>query len=201
MNYLLTGKILSGLTLFILKKLILLGYLKLTINEVLLGWFLVEYIYEEYSITAVNLFFTLIDFRNSISNLVLEFQELIFKFYFIPFLKYSIVFTNLLFSIYIISVQNLSLKVKFFLNFYVYNLICYFLNLEVYWVNLILIFYFISYCNNNFCLTKITLYLIMHSILLIHLFKETVKISFLTNNFFQESFIKPLFVYSYIYYY
>ena len=200
-TYILAGKLLSVIVLFIFKKLVVFGYLKLSIHESLLGWFLIEYLYEDYSITAGNLFFTLNNFRTLISNFFLEFKELLFKFYLTPFFKYSFIFLIFLFLSYIAVFQNRFLPLNFFFSFYFYNLICYSITLNLYWVNLILVFYLIFNITTNFYLLKLELYLFSYLVLLSQFIKGTVEVSFLTNNFFQEELLKPLFIYSYMYYY
>lgn len=200
MNYVFTGKVLSVLTFLLLKKLTTLNYFELKSFEVILGWFLLEYTYEDYSVTAGNLFFTLKDFRNLISNLGLVFKGIVLNKILILFFQYSIIFSSSLFLCYFLTLKNVSFNVNLFLSFYVYNLICYFLGLDLYWVNMILLFYFIFYFNNSFFLAKLKTYLISFFMLLIYLIEYGIEKDLVMNNFLQENTIKFLFIYSYIYF-
>ena len=96
MTYVLMGKILSLLAMFVLKKLVTSHYIDLEIYEVMLGWFLLEYVNEEYSVTASNLFFTIFDFRNLIFKFGLVFKEIICKFYLVLLFKYAVLFISFL---------------------------------------------------------------------------------------------------------
>ena len=178
------------------QRLIFLNYFELKLYEILLGWFLAEYVYEEYFLTAGNLFFSLADFRSLIANFVLVFQEIILKFYLILFCKYLIL-VLILWSVF--KLKNHFSK-KFLFKCFIYNLICYFLYLNIYYVNTILVFYTVSHFSSQFSTIKFIFYLFICLFLFTFLAETIIEFNFITNNCFQEIGLKTLFVYSYIYY-
>lgn len=178
------------------QRLISLNYFELKLYEILLGWFLSEYVYEEYFLTAGSLFFSLADFRSLIANFVLVFQEIILKFYLILFCKYVI---SILILCYAFKLKNYFSK-KFLFNCCIYNLICYFFCLNIYYVNTLLVFYIVFHFSYRFIAIKINFYVFICLLLLIFLSETVIEFNFITNNFFQEIGLKILFVYSYIYY-
>ena len=118
MNLILTGKILSIITLFVFKKLVVLKYFELKIYESIIGWFFVEYVYEAYSATPGSLFFTLGDFRSLIINFVLVFKEIVFNKTLVLFFKYFIIILSFVIVCYILALKNMSFPLKLLFSFY-----------------------------------------------------------------------------------
>lgn len=200
MRYLIAGKILSVFTLFLFKQLTSLEYFELKLYEVIIGWFLIESVYEEYLVTASNLFFTLIDFRNLISNFVLVFHEIVVNKIIILFFKCTFLLLSLLLLGYFLVSNRLSFYINLFFTFYVYSLICYFLDVGLYWTNIVIFFYLFFNFDVNQILTKLNLWLICILVLFGCLFKLLLVENLCMNNFLQENLIKLLFIYSYMYY-
>lgn len=195
------GKILSLLAMFVLKKLVTSHYIDLEIYEVMLGWFLLEYVNEEYSVTASNLFFTIFDFRNLIFKFGLVFKEIICKFYLVLLFKYAVLFISFLVLCLGLKFKSHSNYSNILLKIYIYNSICYFLELNLYFINLILLCSFVSQLNKNFWVIKLSFCICIYIIFLFCLPVIPVGESYIINNFLQENLIKYLSIYVYLYYF
>ena len=195
------GKILSLLAMFVLKKLVTSHYIDLEIYEVMLGWFLLEYVNEEYSVTASNLFFTIFDFRNLIFKFGLAFKEIICKFYLVLLFKYAVLLISFLVLCLGLKFKSYSNYSNILLKIYIYNSICYFLGLNLYFINLILFCSFVSQLNKNFWVIKLSFCIYIYASFLFCLPIMAVKESYVINNLLQENLIKYLSIYVYLYYF
>lgn len=201
MVYVLIGKILSLLAMFVLKKLVTARYTDLEIYEVMLGWFLLEYVNEEYSVTAGNLFFTIFDFRNLIFKFGLVFKEIICKFYLILLFKYVILLISFLLLCLGLKFKSYSNYLNLLLKIYIYNSICYFFGLNLYFINFILFCSFAIQFNNKFWVIKLSFCIFLLISFLFILPTVPVGENLIINNFLQENIIKYLTIYMYFYYF
>ena len=186
---------------FVLKKLVTSHYIDLEIYEVMLGWFLLEYVNEEYSVTASNLFFTIFDFRNLIFKFGLAFKEIICKFYLVLLFKYAVLLISFLVLCLGLKFKSYSNYSNILLKIYIYNSICYFLGLNLYFINLILFCSFVSQLNKNFWVIKLSFCIYIYASFLFCLPIMAVKESYVINNLLQENLIKYLSIYVYLYYF
>ena len=208
------GKFISVVAYFMLLKLTI-DYAELNFFEISFGWFLIEYVYEDYSETSGKCFLINKDFRDLIKNLlIITCKNVVLKFYFLFLLLFSLV---CVFSLKKYNFKKLSVLCfcgLFFLLFFSFKLSVNFFNkylLLLFFILTVLSFYFIFYAHINFYFDKVKqkMHLLPYKLwfyLLIILFFNVIFVVLLTlmintnNNFIQEFLLKILVIYIYVYY-
>ena len=224
MWYLISGKLMSFIAYFSFKNLFDLNNNYLNTAVKFFGWFLLEHIEEDYEKTAGKFFITNEDFRRLIKNIFIVVRNVIFWSHLITFLEFILILSILILLIYVLfhflKVKRIkSILLDCVLLFYYLNIIL-FLSLNLYfsfdWFDLCFIFnpiiiillmlgfiklkvlvYFYDYIINNqnkIIFIKFLLYLILLYIIIISFDLNLIK-----NNFIQESVVKILIIYSYVY--
>jgi hypothetical protein len=223
MWYFVAGKVMSLSTVMALFNLLNNGELTLSLEK-LLGWFLIEHIFEEYSFTAGKFFLINEDFRTLIKNLLIIARNLIFLAQALDPLEFLII-NIVLFSIFLIyknnslkyAVQSIifSMYVLILQSFLLVNLVLTWVLLKSLLISLASVSAILFYVNFLFLhvtfssnkkknyyviLIKFMFYVFLLILVLVFIGTVLVYMSKLPGNFVQEFLFQTLTPYFYLYY-
>lgn len=228
MWYLVSGRVLSSIVFILISKLFLnFSVLNLELSDKMIGWFLIDHIFEEYRFTSGKFFLINEDYRSLIINIIILIRNLCFfaqllnpvefisinillilVFFFVTSRYWRHKIKLFVFISYIFLLQTFLIVNSYFLlylfNLFVVNGIFFFSYcFYIYLISLLLIYN----CSKNSAkqitfavVIKILTYLIFFFIEFLILFLFLSMHCNLLDNFFLEFFIKLLIPYTYFYY-
>lgn len=227
MWYLISGYILSSVVFILISKLFLnFSVLNLELNEKIIGWFLIDHIFEEYAFTSGKFFLINEDYRSLITNIIILIRNLCFFAQLFSPIEFITINILLIIIFFLVTSRHWKHRVKLFVfvsyifllqTFLIVNtyLLIHLFNLIV--INAILIFsyYFYIYlisllliynCSKDSAkqiyfvlIIKILVYFVVMFVGLLILFLVLFINCDSVNNFFLEFFLKLLIPYTYIF--
>ena len=227
MWYLISGYILSSVVFILISKLFLnFSVFNLELNEKIIGWFLIDHIFEEYKFTSGKFFLINEDYRSLITNIVILTRNLCFFAQLFNPIEFITINILLIIVFFFVTSQHWGHRVKLFVfvsyiflsqTFLIVNTYLLVQLFKVIGVNAVLIFiyYFYIYlisllliynCSNNLAkqisfalLIKILIYFFFMCVGFSVLFLFLFMNCSSVNNFFLEFFLKLLIPYTYFF--